>query len=182
MGIREVRRAQCIEKIAAHLLREGLAGASLRPMAEAAGISDRMLLYYFTDRNEVLVEVLQAIAVRLAVMLEAGERGKQRPEAFLVWICAAMRSEEMRPYMKLWLDLAAGAGRGEAPYVEIAEAIGKMFLEWAEVQLDVANKKKRAKVAAFLFTYVEGTMVLDAAGMGERVDVGFAARLLAGIA
>ena len=54
MNIRNDRREAAIERMADHVLSEGLAAGTLRPLAAAAGTSDRMLLYYFADKDELL--------------------------------------------------------------------------------------------------------------------------------
>ena len=46
MTTREEQRQLVIERLSRHLLDVGLAQASLRQLAAAAGVSDRMLLYY----------------------------------------------------------------------------------------------------------------------------------------
>jgi AcrR family transcriptional regulator len=43
------RRAEIIQRLTDYVLAEGLSAASLRPLAKAAGTSDRLLLYYFND-------------------------------------------------------------------------------------------------------------------------------------
>ena len=55
MNAHAVRREDAIERMTDHILLKGLAGATLRPLAAAAGTSDRMLLYYFADRDEISV-------------------------------------------------------------------------------------------------------------------------------
>ena len=45
------KRAALIDKLADHVLADGLLHASLRPLAKAVGTSDRMLLYYFKDKD-----------------------------------------------------------------------------------------------------------------------------------
>ncbi|MFY8208820.1 MAG: TetR/AcrR family transcriptional regulator, partial [Caulobacter sp.] len=49
MNVRDEQRARVIAVLADHLLATGLSQASLRQLAAAAGVSDRMLLYYFAD-------------------------------------------------------------------------------------------------------------------------------------
>ncbi|MFN9375915.1 MAG: hypothetical protein ACK564_02585 [Novosphingobium sp.] len=44
MSIRDAQREAVIERLAGHLLAHGLARTSLRQLAQAAGVSDRMLL------------------------------------------------------------------------------------------------------------------------------------------
>jgi AcrR family transcriptional regulator len=54
MTVRAVQRQVVTERLAGHLLATGLARTSVRQMAAAAGVSDRMLLYYFKDKAEVI--------------------------------------------------------------------------------------------------------------------------------
>ena len=62
MSIRDARREVVIERLAAHLLEHGLSRTSLRQLASAAGESDRMLLYYFADKAELLGAVVTRLA------------------------------------------------------------------------------------------------------------------------
>mgnify|MGYP000446911998 CR=1 FL=1 len=55
MALRAAQRQVVTERLAGHLLASGLARTSVRQLAAAAGISDRMLLYYFRDKAEALV-------------------------------------------------------------------------------------------------------------------------------
>ena len=52
MNIRDTQRAAVTERLSSHILAHGLARSSLRELAAAAGVSDRMLLYYFDDKSE----------------------------------------------------------------------------------------------------------------------------------
>ena len=70
--IRENQRDRAIAAIGAHLLARGLAETSLRQLAAAAGASDRMLLYYFTDKADILAQAMAQIA---------GESGAQLAKA-----------------------------------------------------------------------------------------------------
>ena len=67
----DARRAAIVERLADHVLVHGLVAASLRPLAKAAGTSDRMLLYYFSDKTEIIAATLQRIAERMVTLLGA---------------------------------------------------------------------------------------------------------------
>ena len=54
MSPRDEQRERVIGALTGHLLRTGLSQSSLRQLAAAAEVSDRMLLYYFVDKAEVL--------------------------------------------------------------------------------------------------------------------------------
>ncbi|NCU12087.1 MAG: TetR/AcrR family transcriptional regulator, partial [Sphingomonadaceae bacterium] len=69
MSVRDEQREAVVERLAAHLLETGLSRTSLRQLAAAAGVSDRMLLYYFADKAEVLSAVLARVAGELAMRL-----------------------------------------------------------------------------------------------------------------
>ena len=61
----DTRRAEIIQRLTDYVLTEGLSAASLRPLAKAAGISDRMLLYYFADKAVMMTATLGVIAMRI---------------------------------------------------------------------------------------------------------------------
>ncbi len=168
MVTRETRRAAAIERMADHVLAHGLAGASLRPLAAAAGTSDRMLLYYFADKEELLAATLGAVASRLTAMLDAAlPAGARLPYgALLAAVWTAVGSPALRPYMRLWLELAAAAASGLQPHRGVAAAIMDGFVDWAGSHLDDPDP---AAVAGLLAT-LEGCLFLDAVGRRDLAD------------
>ncbi|MET7790540.1 TetR/AcrR family transcriptional regulator [Streptomyces sp900116325] len=52
------KRADLLSRVRSYLLRNGLAGLSLRPLALELGTSDRMLLYYFGTKERMVAEAL----------------------------------------------------------------------------------------------------------------------------
>ncbi|MEV0964042.1 TetR/AcrR family transcriptional regulator [Streptomyces sp. NPDC049910] len=52
------KRRQLLERIHDYVIRNGLSGLSLRPLATELGTSDRMLLYYFGTKERLIAEVL----------------------------------------------------------------------------------------------------------------------------
>jgi len=168
MSIRDSRRAEALGHIARHLLSEGLSGSSLRSLAAAAGVSDRMLLYYFADKNEMLTEALGVLAVQMALALDAAvPAGPKRPFAILLGeIRKAMRDNGLRPYMRLWLEIASRAARAEQPYRNVAGIMADGFAGWISSRLEA----KAVNEAALLLAAVEGLVVLDAAGRANLAD------------
>lgn len=171
MTIRDDRRAAALERMADHLLREGLSGASLRSLAAAAGTSNRMLLYYFLDKNELLGAVLDLLAARLLQRLEAATKTAARPYGALIKeIWATVRTDALRPYLQLWLELAAAAGRGEQPHRAAAERIADGFLAWVRARLLTDREADRSAQAALLLATIDGLALLAAAGHAKAAD------------
>lgn len=170
MTIRDERREAAIERMADHLLAHGMAGASLRPLAAAAGTSDRMLLYYFKDRDELLAMTLERVAMRLIARLDAAfEPGIRLGFAPLLRaVRRSVQSPPVEPFMQLWLELCAGAARGVEPHRAIARDLMGGFAVWVASHLD-APDDMRAGQAALLLAMVEGLEVLGATGRSDLV-------------
>lgn len=162
MRTRSARREAVIKRLSGHLLETGLARTSLRQLAAAAGVSDRMLLYYFEDKDEVLRCVIAALAADLVQVLgQEDQPGMGGFEGFVARAAQATRSPALRPFMRLWIDIVAAAGRGEAPYVEAARTIGAMFLDWIGGHVDTADPELRAAYAGMAFALVDGLALLE---------------------
>lgn len=165
------RRAAILERLADHVLAAGLVTASLRPLAKAAGTSDRMLLYYFNDKTEIIAATLALIAERMVTALAAHTAPKPLPlDGLIAHLSAIVLRPEFWPYMCVWLELASRAGRGDPLYVPIAAQIGEGFLGWGAMQLDAPDEKTRARDAARLLVVIEGMVLVKAIGLNDVVE------------
>lgn len=165
----DAKRQQLVERLAAHVLAEGLHAASLRPLARAAGTSDRMLLYYFADKAALIGAVLGEIAARFTAHLEAvAPPQPQPPAALLALLPGVMADPAMQRFMGVWLEMAALSARGDPACRAAAETIGRGFLGWIEARLDLPEPI-RATAAARLFQQIEGAAVLSAIGLTDIV-------------
>lgn len=169
MRIRNEQRERVIQALANHLLMTGLAETSLRPMAKAAGISDRMLLYYFRDKAEVLACVIGRIADGFADGLDAVLPANPMPPDQLLFAASQLvRSPAMQPSMRLWLDIVAAAARREEPYPAIAQRILEQFMAWLEARIDRPPGPERRQQAALLLAVIDGLALFDMAGGSEQ--------------
>jgi AcrR family transcriptional regulator len=173
MTIRATRRELAIEAMADHLLAHGLEAATLRQLAQAAGTSDRMLLYYFNDRDELLSATLERIAARLATKLDAlVPPGARRPFVqLLADVRTALASGELMPYMDIWLSLSARSRSHPTPHMAIAGAIADRFLGWTTDRISAASEVARAEEAALLITVLNGLHVLQSIGRAGIADI-----------
>lgn len=65
------RRDELLNATAAYLLRYGVAGMSLRPMAAAIGTSARLLIYHFGTKEQLLIEAMGVIRAQARAGVEA---------------------------------------------------------------------------------------------------------------
>jgi AcrR family transcriptional regulator len=161
MTVRETRRAATLDRIADHMLQHGLAPSSLRALAQAAGTSDRMLLYYFADKDDLFTAALHTIFLRIAAVLaEVAPPGPPMPApALLQDLAAVCRSAALRPFMQVWL------------FRRVAGQIAEFFKTWVEQRLDMADASARSATAARLIATIDGLVLLDCVGCAAHADL-----------
>lgn len=176
MNIRDFQRAAVVERLSSHLLNHGLGQTSLRQLAAAAEVSDRMLLYYFADKAEVLTATLTNIAQGLVTALDAALPDERvAPDVLLTRSLVLMRGPTMLPSIRLWLEIVIAAAHKQAPFPQLAAQIMEGFLSWLEQRLDVADEQERAEAAAHILATVDGIALYDLVG---RSDLAKAAQMV----
>ncbi len=131
-----------------------------------------MLLYYFTDKDELLTATLARIATRMIAQLDGKipvEPRKPFP-VLLEQVWAALASESLQPFMHLWLDLASGAARGLQPHRDVAGEIADGFLAWVTIRLQPESDGEPPSLAPLFLVSIEGMYLLKAIGRGALAD------------
>lgn len=162
--------------MAAYVLENGLAELSLRPLAKAAGTSDRMLLYHFGSKDALIAALLDHLAQIYSVALDtAFPQGKAMSRKDCIeQVIAITRTDPFQPFMRLWWDIVAGAARGNQAYRDSAQRMMQQLLDWFETHMP-DDDPDPAGGARLLFTLIEGTLMLDALGQGHVADQGLLA-------
>ncbi len=174
MSKKEIQKQHCLERLTAHVLETGLAQTSLRQLAKAAGVSDRMLLYYFDNKSDVMAQTLLSAAGAMAVELNqvVPADPKLQMGTLLERGITLTQSEAMEPYMSLSLQIAAKAHQGLEPYLSSAKLIISGFIAWIEARLETDDPKQRRKQAIFILAVIDGFGVLSVGlDKGELMDI-----------
>ncbi len=172
-----IRRAEIIERLADHVLLHGLSASSLRPLAKAAGTSDRMLLYYFADKAEMMTATLGVIALRMQAAMEARKAPEPLPlERLQPLLLDIIADDAMWPFMRVWLEIASLAAQGDAFYRAVGEAIGRGFLDWGSSQISAPSDAQRQKDAVKLLVIAEGMTLLKSIGLDVDAKAALDAR------
>ncbi|MEC7952275.1 MAG: TetR/AcrR family transcriptional regulator [Pseudomonadota bacterium] len=169
-------RETLLPMLAGYVLENGLADVSLRPLAKAAGTSDRMLLYHFGSKEELVAALLEYLASMYAATLDAafpdGAATSRRSLAEAVLRTTAQPN--FAPFMRVWWDIVAGCADGNAHYLASAGAMGDRLLEWIETHLPTEDPNPVAGARAVL-AVIEGAMMLRTIGRGDIGEAGLAA-------
>jgi AcrR family transcriptional regulator len=166
---KQARLDALTDRLADHVLVHGLAASSLRPLARWAGTSDRMLLYYFADKDAVIAASLDRIAARMLAMLDAAAPAQpMAPAALRDHLAPLLGDVLVRPYLRVWLEMAAYGAHGDAGIRAIGARIGAGFLAWLACHLAVPAAEKAA-AAARLLIEIEGSVLLASLGMDSAI-------------
>lgn len=166
----------------AHVLANGLGQASLRPLAQAAGTSDRMLLYHFGTKENLISELLAHIAAVYAQALDMAFSSIERPTTraeLLSHIIALSSDPAMHPFQMLWWEIVSGSGRELPGFRSAAQAMMAQLLVWLEARMPEGDPDP-AGGARYLMTLNEGALMLRVVGHDETARTGLEAGLLAG--
>jgi AcrR family transcriptional regulator len=135
----------------AHLLRRGVATLSLRPLAAELGTSDRMLLYYFGTREQLLVAALDEVGRQLQEALVAALPGPPvAPEQVVRQVWPVLTAPAVDAHLRLYLEISGLAVRGREPFGTAGREVARAWLGWIGERLDVARERREAAAAGVL--------------------------------
>lgn len=176
----QMTKESLLPLLAGHVLQHGLASASLRPLAKGAGTSDRMLIYHFGNKDDLIEEVLEYLADIYSNALDAAmgeERAKTRQEV-IARVLENIGNPAMKPFLSLWWEIVAGAARGVKSHEEAAQRMMQRLLEWLEQQMPEGDPDPRGG-ARYLLTLTEGAQMLSTIGHADTAREGLLAGGLA---
>src|SRR6476620_8448708 len=113
------RQEELLAQVTDYVLSEGLIGLTLRPLADAIGTSDRMLIYHFGSRDELVSDVV-AESTRRAI--EAVEEVPAAPtiRSAVNRLWAAYLTEPLHSCLRIYLQAAATGLIGHEPHLSLA--------------------------------------------------------------
>jgi AcrR family transcriptional regulator len=116
---RETRRRDELAAAATdYVLAHGLLGVSLRPMAAALGTSDRMLLYHFTSKDDLVATVLRVANERSVAEVRRMPPARDVHAAVLdLW--TALTSPPLEQCQRTYVEAAALGLFGREPYASV---------------------------------------------------------------
>jgi AcrR family transcriptional regulator len=163
MVAKQQNRQRVINLLSLNLLEKGLSKTSLRQLADAAGVSDRMLLYYFADKTDILSSVISQIASDMSDLLASAIpiSPKLNSNDFIARALRVTQGAGMKPYMQLWVEIVASAARGQQPYATLAKHISLGFVEWIESRLESEAGINKHAISAMIFAIIDGVALLD---------------------
>lgn len=178
------RRDDLLDGATAWAFEHGLGPLSLRPLAAALGTSDRMLLYYFGSKDQLVVDIAARAADLLVATMPTVDPARP-PRSAKVWLdaCWSLYSDPgARPALSLLFELDALGTRGPGSLRDAARLVADRWLGSVDDALVALAVPARARTG--LTHVVAASLVglaIDALVADEPARPGPALALLARI-
>lgn len=121
------RREELAHAATDYAFEHGLIGLSLRPLAEAVGTSDRMLLYHFRDKDDLVTTILRTANARsVATLRELPASPDLRSAVVDLW--RAVSTGDQQGCQRLYLEAAALGLFGREPYASEVREVNAVWM------------------------------------------------------
>jgi AcrR family transcriptional regulator len=161
------RREQLIDEALAYFLEHGLAGLSLRPLAEHIDTSARLLVYHFGSKDGLIAAVMDEVRARtqksFAGYAARRARGTRTDVMHAFWIWT-IRPANVR-YMRLLFEVQALALQNPAGYARYLEGTSSSWLDLIERSLPPSSDNRA--VATLCAAVMDG-LLLEYLSTGDR--------------
>ncbi len=161
------RREELIEKALDYFLEHGLAGLSLRPLAERIGTSARLLVYHFGSKDGLIAAVMDEVRAQsqksfaLSAARSAKGTAKGPMHAFWAWTILPANIRHVR----LLFEVQVLALQNPDVYARYLEGGSSSWLELIEGSLPPS--KDRRAIATLCAAVIDG-LLLEYMSTGDR--------------
>jgi AcrR family transcriptional regulator len=125
------RRDDLLDQVTDHVLDEGLIGLTLRPVAAAIGTSDRMLLYHFKSRDELVTAVVaRTIQRAVAAVDRLPTAASVRAGVNALW--QALLQAPLHQCIDIYCQAAATGLIGAEPYLSVVRESNDLWSDALE--------------------------------------------------
>lgn len=126
-AVAESERDRLLRRTADHVLEHGLSGLTLRSIGGAIGTNNRMLLYYFGSKEQLIGQVLMAASARFPTF-NAATTALDVPDVPLVERLLAcwrgIAAPENRPFIRLFFEIFGQAVHKPGQFDEFLARVG----------------------------------------------------------
>ncbi len=139
---------------------EGLSRLTFGRLATRLGISDRVIVYYFPSKDDLISQVLLAMGTRLQETLGAAFAG---PVADHVELLTAawplVTTPDADAVFALFFEANGLAASGREPYRSIVSTLVDLWIQWVSTFLDGTADERRVEAEATI-AMIDGLLLL----------------------
>lgn len=159
MGHKHGKDEMLAEALAA-ALEHGLNQLTFGSLARRLGTSDRMVVYYFPSKDDLVREVLVSMGVRLQQSLaEAFSLPASDHRALVAAAWPAVARPAADPIFALFFEAMGLAASGRDPYKALMPDLVEAWVQWMSGFLDGTASRRRSEAEAAL-ALIDGLLLL----------------------
>lgn len=103
---------QLLDRVMAFAAAEGIAGRSLREIAQGVGTSHRMLIYHFGSREGLIAAIVARIEAQQRQVMAAISETAQRPRDVMLGLWEQLTRPELLPFVRLFFEVFGLVAQG----------------------------------------------------------------------
>ena len=139
---------------------DGLSQLTYGRVAKRLGISDRVVVYYFASKEELVSEVLMSVGVKLQHALEPGFGSPAEDHLeLLVRAWPIVARTKVDSIFSLFLEANGLAASGREPYRTLVPVLVEAWIAWAAEYLEGSLERRRLEAETSI-AILDGLLLL----------------------
>lgn len=153
------RRDELLQKSLDRFLQSGVAGLSLRPLAEDIGTSARLLIYHFGSKEGLITAVMEQVRARVQASFHQvmSNRKREKGTGVMASLWAWMTDAANLPCLRLLLEVQVLALQDPETYAAYLEGGSSSWLDLIEAGLPPSPDRRA--VATLCAAVMDGLFI-----------------------
>lgn len=139
----------------------GLSGLTFAKVAEYLGTSDRMVVYYFPTKAELISAAVTRMGADLqAVLAEAFGSDRRHVDDLVATAWPVLATPAADRVFAVFFEAVGLASGGKEPYVDLANGLFAAWAHWLESRVVGSSASVRQRRALAVMATVDGLLLL----------------------